>query len=78
MPTLFILEGFRFFFYSNDHAPVHVHVEKNGKTAKFTLSPIELAASRRFNAQELRKIRFMIEEHSEIIIAKWNEYFNYQ
>ena len=27
MPTVFIIEGFRFFFYSNDHAPLHVHVQ---------------------------------------------------
>ena len=78
MPTILIVEGFRFFFYSNDHLPIHVHVEKNNKTAKFTITPIELVASKRFNAQELRKIRLLIEGHSELIIAKWNEYFNNQ
>jgi hypothetical protein len=26
MPTVFTQGGFRFFFYSNDHEPVHVHV----------------------------------------------------
>ncbi len=25
MPTIFILFGFRFLFYANDHEPIHVH-----------------------------------------------------
>ena len=28
MPTIFILFGFRFMFYANDHEPIHVHVIK--------------------------------------------------
>jgi hypothetical protein len=30
MPTVFIKDGFRFFFYSNEHRPIHVHVRKGG------------------------------------------------
>lgn len=29
MPTIFIFFGFRFMFYSNDHAPVHIHILEN-------------------------------------------------
>lgn len=28
MPTVFIFFGMRFFFYSNDNVPVHIHVMK--------------------------------------------------
>lgn len=28
MHTIFILFGFRFMFYANDHEPIHVHVVK--------------------------------------------------
>ncbi|HUP24300.1 MAG TPA: DUF4160 domain-containing protein [Thermoanaerobaculia bacterium] len=28
MPTIFTKEGFRFFFHSNEHRPIHVHVRK--------------------------------------------------
>ncbi|MBE6243946.1 MAG: DUF4160 domain-containing protein [Bacteroidales bacterium] len=28
MPTILFLFGLRFFFYSEEHLPVHVHVEK--------------------------------------------------
>lgn len=39
MPTLFIINGLRFFFYAFDHEPIHVHVECAGGTAKFSLEP---------------------------------------
>ena len=26
MPIIFEQDGFKFFFYSNDHEPIHVHV----------------------------------------------------
>ena len=37
MPTVFRIDGFRFFFYSNEgnpREPVHVHVRKAGAEAK--------------------------------------------
>ena len=42
MPTLKITNGFRFFFYSNEHLPMHIHIEKGDGTAKFILLPLEL------------------------------------
>lgn len=40
MPTIFILFGFRFMFYANDHEPIHVHVIKGNVSAKFILFPV--------------------------------------
>jgi len=46
MPTIFIQKGDRFFFYDADLAePIHVHVSKSGKRAKFWLRPIRVATS---------------------------------
>ncbi|MBO6247884.1 MAG: DUF4160 domain-containing protein, partial [Bacteroidales bacterium] len=42
MPTVFIVFGFIFRFYSNDHAPIHIHVIKGRARAKFTIAPVEL------------------------------------
>jgi hypothetical protein len=48
MPTLLRIEGFRFFFYSNEQdEPPHVHVEKGDGEAKFWLQPVALAYSQR-------------------------------
>ncbi|MCE7984802.1 MAG: DUF4160 domain-containing protein [Caldilinea sp. CFX5] len=36
MPTVFVQKGYRFFFYSSDlDEPIHVHVSKSSKQAKF-------------------------------------------
>ena len=32
---MFSKNGFRFFFYSNEHRPIHVHVRKGGGEAVF-------------------------------------------
>ncbi|MGH2552381.1 MAG: DUF4160 domain-containing protein [Chitinophagaceae bacterium] len=78
MPTVLLIKGYRFFFYVNDHPPKHIHVERENKTAKFELSPVQLVKSNRFNASELKQICNLVEENLETIIQKWNEYFNYQ
>ena len=76
MPNILYKNGYRFFFYSNDDEPIHVHVEKNDSTAKFNLEPVELVRSGRFNAKELKEIRFLIEENVELLKNEWYEFFN--
>lgn len=40
MPTLFIVNGFRFFFYSNEsNKPAHLHVTKGNAAGKVWLEP---------------------------------------
>jgi hypothetical protein len=50
MPTVVYINGMRFFFYSNEHLPKHIHVEKGESTAKFNIDFIELVKSYKFNA----------------------------
>lgn len=76
MPTVLTHKGYRFFFYSNDHSPIHMHIEKGGKTAKYYLEPLELARSSGFNSQELREIRNFISENVESLKFKWNDFFD--
>lgn len=76
MPTLLIIDGCRFFFYSNEHLPKHIHIEKGEKTAKFNIEFVELVKSSRFNANELKQIRNLVEENQQFLIQKWDEYFN--
>lgn len=37
MPKIFEYFGFIFFFYSNEHEPIHVHVMHNGCQSIFDL-----------------------------------------
>ena len=76
MPTILSVNGFRFFFYSNDHLPIHIHIEKGGATAKFNLMPLEFVKSNKFSAKDLKEIRLIIEDNTNFLMEKWNEYFN--
>ncbi len=77
MPTVFVINGFRFFFYSNENnEPVHVHVEKADAAAKFWLNPVALENNYGFNSRELKQIEDIIQENLSGLKTKWNEYFN--
>lgn len=77
MPTLFYWNGFRFFFFSNEHKPIHVHVVKSGNAAKFNLVPkIEMVNNYGFGNKDLKKIQAALEKHQEDFIASWLRLFN--
>ena len=76
MPTIFILFGFRFMFYSNDHEPIHVHVTKGDIRAKFNLFPVTLVQNHGLKPSELRLVEHVIRENQEIIAEHWNRFFN--
>jgi hypothetical protein len=77
MPTLLLLNGIRFFFYSNENdEPIHVHVTKGNANGKIWLEPtIEIAYMRGFSNSEQKVILEAIHANSEIFKTKWNEYF---
>ncbi|MDA3852024.1 MAG: DUF4160 domain-containing protein [Spirochaetaceae bacterium] len=80
MPKVFEINGYKFFFYSNEGNPrerCHIHVRKSGNDAKFWLSPnIAIADSWGFSGKELNEIEKTVLENKDLIEEKWNEYFN--
>ncbi len=77
MPTVFSRDGYRFFFYSNDHRPIHVHVQKGSGEAVFNVEgTVELRESAGLKGQELRHAEELAKEHRELIIQKWDEHFD--
>lgn len=75
MPTLFIIFGYRFFFWSNDHEPIHVHISKGDAEAKFNVMPVELIDNFGFKKSDIKLIESLIEENQEIITERWKEFF---
>lgn len=56
MPTIFEQDGYRFFFYSNDHEPVHVHVRRGGGEAVFSVEDeVALRESSGLKVKELAR-----------------------
>ena len=76
MPTLFHYLGLQFFFYSNDHEPIHIHVSNGQSEARFNVMTIELMDNSGLKTSELKHARLAIKENQEVIITKWNEYFS--
>lgn len=76
VPTLLLLDGLRFFFYSNEGSePPHVHVEYGNGAAKFWLQPVALAEVYAMKQQTLRQARLLVEKHQTVFLEKWNDYF---
>jgi hypothetical protein len=79
MPTLLVVEGYRFYFFSLEaNEPPHVHVRRGGGKAKLWLEPVRLDYSRGFKSQELKRIHELTEEHAEYFLRRWSEYLGHQ
>ena len=77
MPKIFEKYGYRFFFYSNEHRPIHVHVRYGGGEAVFTVEgTVELRESHGLKIKELARAQGLAEEHQQLIMEKWHEHLN--
>ena len=75
-PTVLQSGPYRFFFFSSDrNEPVHVHVKRDGKLAKFWLAPVRLAYNYGFRETELNRIIRIIQEHEAALAKAWHDYF---
>ena len=77
MPIVFQKDGYKFFFYSNDHEPIHIHVRKGGGEAVFNVeTEVELRESQGLKIKELSKAQELAEENKSVILQKWYEHLN--
>ncbi|MBM3883337.1 MAG: DUF4160 domain-containing protein [Verrucomicrobia bacterium] len=77
MPKIFEQDGYRFFFYSNEHQPIHVHVRYGGGEAVFEVERgVELRESQGLKVRELTKAEKLATEHWDLIIQRWHERFD--
>jgi hypothetical protein len=76
MPTIIKIDGFRFFFFSNEHLPSHIHIEKADGYARIELENLQITESYNFNSKELKKIMILVEKNKQKLQKGWNEYFN--
>jgi hypothetical protein len=76
MPTVLRTGSYRFFFYAGDRdEPPHVHVERGDNLAKFWLDPVRLQRSGGFSRKEINSINRLVEENTEFLLGKWNDFF---
>jgi hypothetical protein len=76
VPTVLRTGPYRFYFYSHEpNEPPRVHVDRETKSAKFWLQPVELARNFGFSAMELGKLQSLVEEHQRELMEAWDGYF---
>lgn len=75
MPTLFELFGIRFYFYSDEHLPIHVHIVNSDGRAKIVVEPkIEVISNNGIKPKDIKKALVVIETYRDEIINAWREY----
>jgi hypothetical protein len=77
MSELFRMFGIRFFFYSREHEPIHVHIKNADGRAKFMILPdrIVLSESKGIKPKDLKLAESILEENKELAISEWNKHF---
>jgi len=75
-PTVFRVDGFRFFFFSREETRMHIHIYCADGEAKYWLEPkIELAKNYRIPSRKLTKIEHIVEDHYDEIKSAWQKHF---
>lgn len=77
MPTVLRIGSYRFFFFASDrNEPIHIHIERDDRIAKFWLDPIRLQSSGGFSRNEMARIQSIISEHQIQLKEAWHAYFH--
>lgn len=77
MPIVFEKYGYRFFFYSNEHRPIHVHVRHGDGEAVFEVEDgVDLRESQGMKVNELSRAQDLAREHRQLIVEKWHEHLD--
>ena len=76
MPTLFTIFGLRFYFYSEEHLPIHVHVRNSDGRAKIQVAPeVVLIENKGIKPNDLKKALILTNLYKEQITEFWYEFF---
>lgn len=76
MPTLLFIFGLRFFFYSEEHLPIHVHVQNSDGKAKIDVLTGAVLENNGLKPRDLKKAEDAVRLYREDFIKAWNEYFD--
>ncbi|MBN2894529.1 MAG: DUF4160 domain-containing protein [Campylobacterales bacterium] len=75
MPTIFKKDGWRFFFFSDEHLPKHVHVEKGERYLRIELNSLTVTDSFGVTQKEIAMIRAIIVQEQNRLLEAWDVYF---
>ncbi len=74
MPKVFEEAGFIGRFYMADlYEPIHIHVTKDGKEAKFWVLPITCANPGGLSNRDLRQAEALVQKYLNDIVNLWHK-----
>ena len=76
MPTILFLFGLRFFFYSEEHLPMHVHVKNGDGKAKIILETAEVVSNTGIKPADLKRAVEAVKQYKTEMIKAWEEHFD--
>ena len=72
------LFGLRFYFYSDEHLPIHVHVASGDGRAKIEVETAKVVENQGVKPKDLKRAVDAVKQYKDDIIKTWNEYFDEQ
>lgn len=85
MPDIYRYFGFVFFFYSNEHDPIHVHVQHDHRESVFEIimcnGKVEEIRIREkhgvppLSSKDQKQAEKFVREYADNIVAKWVNFF---
>ena len=76
MPTIMYLFGLRFYFYSEEHLPIHVHVKNGDGKAKINVETLEVMENKGIKPADLKKSVEAVKTYQTDIKKAWREHFD--
>ena len=72
---ILVIFGLRFYFFANEHLPIHVHLENADGLAKIALEPeIKLVENNGIKPKDIKRAMSIVEQYREEFIEKWIEF----
>ena len=75
LPTLLNQNGFKFFFYANEHEPKHIHIMKSDGFAKIELENLKVVQDY-LKPKDLKMALKIVKENQKEFERIWDEWFN--
>ena len=76
MPTVLRINGYRFLFFSDDHLPAHIHIEKGDSYARIEIDSLKVSNCYQVSSKELNKLVKLVDENQHLLRGAWDEYFS--
>lgn len=74
MGTVLSLFGLRFVIFTNDHAPAHVHVIRDGQHTRIEIETLEVLGKNNLSRKDMKTALEVIGQNRDLFRAYWRNY----